>query len=94
MVIQLRAPTTALQSAMSKCGHQIEGYSHTGWRIIKTIEKLHHQEYQDVAETALADFSKLKGPVEIRAAALNSTGLHIKDLLGSSSHLANASLPI
>ena len=94
VVIQLEAPTTALQSAMSKCGHQIEGYSHTGWRIRETIEKLQDQEYQDVAETALADFEKLKGIVEIRAAILKSTGLHIKDLLGSASHLANASLPI
>ena len=94
VVIQLGAPTTALQSAMSKCGHQIEGYSHTGWRIRETMEKLQEQEYQDVAETALADFDKLIGPVEIRAAVLKSTGLHIKDLLGSASHVSNASLPI
>ena len=42
----------------------------------------------------LPQLPKLKGPVEIRAAVLKSTGIHIKDLLGSASHLANASLPI
>ena len=94
VVIHLGAPTTALQSAMSTGGHQIDGYRGTGWRILETREKIQDQEYQDVAETALADFDKLKGPVEIRAAVLKSTGLHIKNLIGTTSHLANVLLPI
>ena len=47
-----------------------------------------------MVETALSDFDKLKGPVEVRAAVLKSVGIHIKDLLGATSHLENANLPI
>ena len=52
------------------------------------------QVYHDVAETALADFETLKGPVETRAALLKSCNLHVKDLIGAISHLSNAVPPL
>ena len=56
--------------------------------------KLQDQEYQDVAETALSYLDKLKCPVEVRAAVLKSVGIHIKDLIGATSHLGDATIPI
>ena len=94
VVIQLGAPTTALQAAMGSIGHQLRGYSGTGWRIVKTMARLSDQEFHNVAETALSDFDKLKGPVEARAAVLKSVGIHNKDMLGATAHLEGADLLI
>ena len=94
VVIQLGAPTTALQSNMSSMEHQPKGYSNTGWRILETMEKLAEQEFHDVAETTLSDFEKLKGPVEIRTAVLKSIGIHMKHMIGATAHLEGAKLSI
>ena len=42
----------------------------------------------------MAEFEKLKGPMEIRAAILKLCGLHAKDLIGSTAHLTSILLPI
>ena len=94
VVIRLGAPTTALQASMGSIGHELKGYSGTGWRIVKTMERQSDQEFHDVAETALSDFDKLKGPVEVRSAVLKSVGIHIKDMLGATAHLEGTDLPI
>ena len=70
VVMQLEAPTTALQHSMSKIDVQFKGYSGTGWRMIQTMGKLQDQEYVDVAEYALSFLDKLKCLVEVRAAVL------------------------
>ena len=94
VVIQLGAPTTALQSNMSSMEHQLKGYSNTGWRILETMEKLAEQEFHDVAETGLSDFEKFKEPVEIRTAVLKSVSIHMKHMIGATAHLEGAKLPI
>ena len=85
---------SALQEAMSSCGAQIEGFHAPGWGILEVLEKLQEQQYQDVAETAMAEFKKLKRPMEIRAAVLKACRLHVKDLIGSIAHLTSVFLPI
>ena len=94
VVIKLKAPTTALQTSLSSIRHVFKGYSGTGWQIVKTMERMSTQEFHDVAETALSDFEKLKGPVEVRSAVLKSIGIHIKDMLGATAHLESAVHPI
>ena len=94
VVIKLGAPTTALQASMGSIGHELKGYSGTGWRTVKTMERLSDQEFHDVAEMALSDFKKLKEPVEVKSAVLKSVGIHIKDMLGATAHLEGADLSI
>ena len=52
------------------------------------------QEFHDVAETALSDFEKLKGPEEVRSVVLKSVSIHIKDMLAATAHLEGAVHPI
>ena len=78
---------------MASCGVQIEGF-HSRLGIVEVLEKLQEQQYQDVAETALTEFEKLKCPTEINSAVLKACGLHVKDLMGSTAYLANAVTPI
>ena len=94
MTVKQGVHPSALQEAMLSCRAQIEGFWAPGWRILDVLEKLQEQEYQDVAETALAEFEKLTGPMEIRAAILKACGLHIKDLIRSTAHLTSLILPI
>ena len=58
------------------------------------MKKLEEQVYHDVAETALADFETLKGPIDTRTALLKLCNLHLKDLIGAISHLPNAVSPL
>ena len=60
MTVKQGVHPSALQEAMLSCGAQIEGYHVPGWGILEVLEKLQEQEYKDVAETALAEFEKLK----------------------------------
>ena len=85
---------TALQDAMWNCEIPISGFQGRGWGIVDVMEKLQDQVYHDVAETALADFETLKGPVETKGALLKLCNLHMKDLIGAVSHLANAVAPL
>ena len=48
----------------------------------------------DIAETMVANFEKFKCPTEVKSSILKATGLHVKDMIGSATHLANAVLPI
>ena len=58
------------------------------------LDKLKEQQYQDVLETALTKFEKLKCPTEIKPAVLKACGLHVKDLIGSTAYLTNVVTPI
>ena len=71
----------------------IEGF-HGQWGIVDVLDKLKEQQYQDVLETALTKFEKLKCPTEIKPAVLKACGLHVKDLIGSTAYLTNVVTPI
>ena len=85
---------TTLQDAMTNSEIQIEGFQGPSWRILNIMEKLEEQIYHDIGETALADFETLKGPIETRTALLKSCNMHMKDLIGATSYLPNARLPL
>ena len=79
---------------MTNANVPIEGFQGTCWRVVDVYNKLDEQLYLDVGEVAMAEFEKLKGPVETRTALLKSCNVHSKDFLGALSYLPNAQIPL
>ena len=85
---------TTLQDALTNANISIEGFQGTCWSVVDVYKKLDEQLYLDIGEVAMAEFEKLKGPVETRTALLKSCNVHSKDFLGALSYLPNAQIPL
>ena len=64
------------------------------WSIQDILGKIAQPSFTEIAEMMINDFKMFRCPVEVKSGILKTCGIFLKDLVGSTAHLAIAMLPI